>query len=462
MLSKPTKKLFLFFSSFLSIAGSYAQEPWSLKDCIDYAMENNIQIKQQEILTEINSNDYTRSKINLLPDLNAGSNLAYSFGLARDEQSFSVEQNQNTTSLDVNLRSNLTLFNGFRQLNTIRRNELNLLASFQDLEKLKNDISLNIAAAYLQILFNIELVNTAEKQLEITRQQVERTRKLVDAGSLARGRLLEIQAQAASEELQLVEARNQLDLSYLNLAQILDLDSIAGFEIEIPVFASIDDSELLFSVRETYREAMEIMPRIKSAELNKDVAEKDLVLAKGGRSPSLSLSAVYFTSYYDFRQRQIGIDSAGVFPVPVYSNEYPMFDQFKDFQTTVLTFGLSIPIFNGWQVNNNIKNAELNLRNAQLSLQNTRQLLLKDIQQAYADALAAQKKYHVSVSTLTAVKESFKYTEQRFEVGLVNAVEYNTAKTQLSNTESDLLQAKYEYIFKTKILDFYRGNPIAL
>jgi outer membrane protein len=432
-----------------------AQKIWKLEDCINYAFENNLQIKQQVLNTRYNSNQLLQSKIGLAPDLNAGIGTGVSWGRALDETTYEFTQNETIISGNANASSSLTLFSGLQQYNTIKQNEFNLMASLQDLEKLKNDISLAIAAGYLQILFNTELMTVSKNQLELTRMQVSRTSKLVDAGSLARGSLLAIEAQAATEELNVINASNQLDIAYLTLTQLLDLDSVGGFQIEIPEFGDIADQEILLTVNSVFNEANTILPQIKSAEYQLSSSEKSLGIARGARMPSINLSANFGSGYSDNRKKYN--PATGQFDLP-----YAFSDQMLDNRSTNLSLGLRIPIFNGWMVGTNISNAKLTVMNSQLALETARNNLYKEIQQAYADAVAARKKYLATEQALTSMEESFMYTEQKFEVGLVNTVDYNTEKNRLTQTQSDLLQAKYDYIFKMKILDFYRGISLTL
>jgi outer membrane protein len=444
--------LFLFFNS------GKAQKIWSLEDCINYAYENNISIQQQTLNTQYNENLLKQSKLNQLPNLNADLNQTLSYGRALDYTTYRFTESRRTFQSNVNVASAVTVFQGLQQRNTIRQNEFNLLASLQDLEKLKNDISMLLASGYLQILFNRELLEVSRIQYETTLQQVERTAKLVEAGSLARGSLFEIQAQAASEELNVIEAQNALDISYLNLTQMLDLDSVGKFEIEIPEFGDVARDPIQLTVEEVYREGLGILPRIRSAELQVKSAEKGLNIAEGGRSPSLILSGAYGTGYSDFNQLLIGYEPD---LTPIWE-DYPFWDQMKDNRNLYFRFGLNIPIFNRTMISTNISNAKLNVLNYQLALETSKMDLYKSIQQAYADAKAARRAYMATETALVAMEESFKYTEEKYEVGLVNAVDYNIEKTRLTNTQSDLLQAKYDYIFKVKVLDFYRGVPISL
>ncbi len=453
-----------------------AQQAWSIEDCLRYAMENNIQIKQSVLNTEYNENLLKQSKLGQIPNLSGSANYGFSTGRTLDQTTYRYT-NQQINSVNLGLSSYTNLFNGLQVRNTIQQNQLNLMASYQDVESVKNEISLNIAAAYLNIMFNRELVMVTLSQLEITGQQVERTRKMVDAGRLARGNALELQAQFAGEEVNLVNAENQLSISLLNLQQILHLPIDTAFEILIPELADPDENPLLVDAQEVYSIAEEIMPEVKSAMLSLESAEKGLAIAKGARSPQLYLSANYNSGYSDVRQQIIEVGAPQQIPIgetvsgeTVVSNPqeipvlgaYPFFGQVRDNRNAGVGLGLSIPIFNGWSINTSIANARIMHENAKLDLQNRQLALYASIQQAYADAVAALKKFNATQQALTSMEESFKYTEKKFEVGLVNTVDYNMSKNQLISTQSDLLQAKYDFIFRTKILNFYRGEPITL
>jgi len=469
----------IIFSFLLSGMGIFlaAQDPWSLEDCIQHAMENNIQIKQTVLNTEYNENLLKQSKLGQIPNLSGSGSYNYSWGRALDQTTYQFTDEQ-ISSVNLGLSSYTNLFNGLQTRNTIQQNELNLLASYEDVQKVKNDITLNIAAAYLSIMFNRELLAVTEIQLETTGLQVERTKKMVDAGKVARGNFLELQAQYASEELNLVNAENQLAISLLNLQQILDLPIDSAFDVIIPELDDPDADPLLVNALEVYRVAEQLMPEVKAAVLNLQSAEKGVAIAKGGRSPQLYLSANFNTGYSDIREQvvslsdpvqvPIGITQGGetVFTtnpqeIPTFG-AYPFGDQIVDNRYAGVGLGLSIPIFNGWQVNTNIANARIMHERSKLELQTQKLVLYSTINQAYADAVAALKRFTATRKALTSMEESFKYTEKKFEVGLVNTVDYNVSKNQLTSTQSDLLQAKYDFIFKTNVLNFYQGIPITL
>lgn len=425
------------------------QKVWTLEEAIGHALQNNIQIKQQEIATKYQAAALELSRMSQLPTLNGSASHNYSFGRALDETTYEFTDNQTVQSNNFSASTGVTLFRGLVTYNTIKRNRYQLMASEQDLEGLKDDISMSIALAYLQILLNTELVTATVAQVDMTKQQIDRTQKLVNAGSLARGNLLDIEAQAAREELQLINLQNQLTMSYLTLAQMLELPSVDDFAVSIPEI-TIDpvsvtgDPEGILSIAEKTR------PEIIGAEYRLKGSEYDLAIAKGGRSPRLGFGASVGTAYSDNRIN------------PFTLQPYTFRNQLSDNLNYGVGFSLNIPILNGWQVNTNISNSKLGIESSKYSLEATRKQLYKNIQQAFTDATGALKKYSASRKAVEAMEESFRYAESKLNQGMVTAVEYNQSKTQLLNAQSEMAQAKYEYVFKTKVLDFYKGIPITL
>ncbi len=300
----------------------------------------------------------------------------------------------------------------------------------------------------------------------------------MEAGSLPRGSLLNIEAQAATEEMQLVDAENRLEMAYLDLVQLLDLEEMEGFEIEVPEIAILPDDELDKSPMQIYAEAVNLQPDVRSAELRVASAEKEVKIAKGGRSPMLRMSGSYGTGYSEGSLEPvftgeytdpelIGATESGEpvfgFPSPVIDSRIiPFSDQLEENLSRSIGFQLSIPIFNNFQTRASIGRSRIALENARLSNQLVRDHLFKTIQQAHADAKGALKRYMATEKNVVALEESFRYTEQRFNVGMVNTLEYNDAKNRLSQAQSDLLQAKYEFVFRVKILDFYLGKPLTI
>lgn len=422
-----------------------AQNVWSLQKCIDYATENNIQIKQQKLGTQYGENQVKQAKSDKLPNLNANIGNNYSFGrnLIYPENTY---ENTSSVSVGASVSTNLTLYNGRVLHNTIQQRELDLQATVLDLQKAKDDIMLAIAAGYLEILFAEELELVTQANIEVTKQQLERTSQLVEAGSLARGALLEIEAQLAREELQLVNDNNRVKLAYLNLYQFLELPISESFKIEKPTLPEINAGLSLNNAIDVFNSAMASRPEIKAAQIRVESADKQLDIAKGYRYPSLSIGANYNNQYFGDNQ----------------SENIAFGEQMKNNGRSGVGLSLNIPIFNRHQVKNGISNATLQIEDYKFRLQTTRNVLRVDIEQAFTNALASFNRFSSTEKAVSSMEEAFRYTEEKFNVGMVNSVDYNISKSQLTNAQSDLLQAKYEYIFRTKILDFYNGVPITL
>ena len=429
------------------LTGARAQEKWTLQKCIDYALKNNIQIKQQVLNSEYYKNQLGQAKFNRLPNLNSGFQNNMSYGRTIGPDNTYLDINSNSTSGSLN--SNVTLWNGFTLTNSIKMADMNLHASLEDMQKAKDDIMLNIAASYLEILFAEEMLIVSEDLLKITQLQIDRTGKLVDAGSLAKGSLLEIEAQFAREELGVVNAQNRVQLAYLNLYQFLELPSTESFKIEKPLLPEIGANMTMLNTMDVFRNAVELKPAVKGAEFRLESARQQLQIAKGNMMPSLSFGGNYYNFYNNKYTNRIG-------------EKIVFSDQLKSNERYGFGFSLNIPVFNRYMARTGVNNAQIQLENSELQLQNTKNLLRKDIEQAYTNALAAFKRYVANQKTVVSSKEAFRYTEEKFNVGMINSVEYNQTKNNLTKAQSDLLQAKYEYIFRTKILDFYNGQTIVL
>ncbi len=430
-----------------------AQEIWSLQQCIDYALENNIQIKQQNLSVMYQENQYNQSKFDRLPSFNGQIGNNYNYGRSLTYQN--TYENTNSISVSGGLGADITLWNGFTLQNAIKQRELDLKASIQDMQKAKDDLMLTIAALYLEILFAEELALIDQNQMEVTRQQINRTLKLVEAGSMARGTLLEIEAQLAREELQLVNSQNRTQLSYLNLYQLLELPMSKSFRIEKPVLPNVHTSTSNFNSLEIFRNAVQTRPEILAAQLRVESAHRMLDQAKAARLPRLSFGANYYNNYNDNYTEAIDNN-------PLHRRVIPISKQLTNNQRYGFGFTLSVPIFNKFQVRTGISNAELQIMDYEYRLQTNRNLLQKDIEQAYTNAIAALKRFISSEKAVEASSEAFRYAEEKYNVGMVTTVEYNQMKNNLTAAQSQLLQSKYEYIFRTKILDFYNGVPIKL
>jgi outer membrane protein len=479
ILKKFLKTLMVVVSMFFALSASSQVKEWTLEDCINFALDSNINIKKQVLMVESQKAQLLQDYLIMLPDLNAGATHGYNWGKTVDRYTNEFA----TTRVQSNnfyLGTQFNLFQGLRQINTIDQAKLNYEAIQYDLDLMMDDISIAVAGYYLDILFNTELLAVAKEQQEITQQQVARMQKMVDAGTLARGDLLNMEAQLATEELQVVEAENRLTISYLSLQQLIDHPYSPDFKIESPDLKPIEAPQVVLTAQNVYDAAIAQRPEIKSAEIRVQSAQKGISIARGYLSPTLSFSGSWATGYsgqeiptdetIDVVGAPIGYlqSNPGEIVVTDYTtgagNYYvPAFDdQLNDNQNKSLQLSLQIPIFNGWQVRTAISQAKIAKEEADLSLLQAKLDLDKKIQQAYADAIAALKNYNASDKKVNAQLEAFKYSEQKLGVGLVTSVEYNETKKNLTVAESDLLQAKYRFIYTTTVLDFYMGNPLSL
>jgi outer membrane protein len=455
-----------------------AQEAWSLEACITYALDHNLDVKKQVLAVQGRKDDVLQSKLILLPDLNGGATHGYNWGQTVDRYTNTFA----TTRVQSNnfyLSSSVMLFAGLKNLNTIKQSQLDLMASHFDLDLIMDNISVAVASFYLDILYNQEILEVAREQLTVTQQQVNRMEKMVQAGTMSKGDLLNLQAQASTEESQVVSAENQLAISYLNLQQLIDLPVSETFRIEKPVLRAIEAPSIRIASEDVYQAALAKRPEIKGAELRLQSADKGISLARSYLSPSLMFNGTWATGYSGQSEEgqnpissyvPIGISQIShdtVFSLTPYT-EYqkyqtvPFRDQLNKNQNKSIGFSLQVPIYNGWQVRTAISKAKIARETADYNLQQTRLTLQKTIQQAYADAVAALKNYNASEKKVEAQQEAFKYAQQKFDVGLMNAVDYNQTKKDLTAAESELLQAKYRYLYTTTLLNFYMGNPLKL
>jgi outer membrane protein len=478
ILNNTMKTLFFAVAFFSFLAASSQEKEWTLEDCINFALDSNINIKKQVLAVESQKAQLLQDYLIMLPDLNAGATHGYNWGQTVDRYTNTFA----TTRVQSNnfyLGTNLNLFQGLRQINTVNKAELDYKAIQYDLDLMMDDISIAVAGYYLDILYNQELLAVAHAQRDITGQQVNRMQKMVDAGTLAKGDLLNMEAQLATEDLTVVEAENRLTISYLSLQQLIDHPYSPDFKIETPALKPIEAPQVMLTPKDVYNVAMAQRPEIKSAEIRVESAKKGISIAKGYLSPTISFTGTWATGYSGAAQQENGQYINSVVPIgylqsnpletvvtnystPEGYNTIPFEDQLNDNQNKSLQLSLQIPIFNGWQVQTAISQAKIQKEEADLSLQQAKLDLDKKIQQAYADAVAALKNYNASEKKVNAQREAFKYSEQKLGVGLVTTVDYNEVKKNLTTAESDLLQAKYRFIYTTTVLDFYMGKPLSL
>jgi outer membrane protein len=439
---------------------SAQSKPWSLEDCIRHAIEHNIIIKQLAVQKNIAEVNLNTSQMSRLPNLNASGGQNWSFGRTQVQTGLYENMSQSNTSLNVN--SSIPLFTGFRIPNEIERDKLNLEASVQNLEKAKDDLALNVASSFLLVLFNKELLKISQEQLSLSESQIERTRALTDVGKVPLSQLYDIEAQVANDRLSVVQAENNLRATLLDLSQSLELPFTADFDVLVPAFGDVV-SDYMSSVQppETvYGNAVNIKPVIKVQELQVKSAEKTLAIAKSGYYPTLSFGMGIGTNYfYSYNLKDYTDPKTGELVQPKNAS---LSNQFRNNAGEYLSFNLSIPIFNRFSVRNQVRNAQFNIENRQLELENIKKSLYKEIETAYLNALAAQEKYKASQQAIKSTTESFNYAKERYETGKSSVFEFNEARNKLIQSQSQEVQAKYDYIFRTKILDFYNGIPIKL
>lgn len=466
------RKLFLFLIAAPILC--LGQNQWNLQQCVDYALKNNIVLKQAEINNQITKNNNVQSKAQILPTINGGAAHTYNFGRTVDRFTNTFANTQ-VLSQNFFLSSNLVLWSGLAQYNTIKANEYAYKAGIEGIKQQQNDLSLNVATAYINVIYCDELMFIAKNQFDITKQQYERTLKLANAGTLAKSAVADIQAQLANEEVNVTTADNNYQLAMLSLKQLMNLDSINNFNVVKPDVDVQSENLLANSVQNIYETALKNQPSIKSAEYNSLMAQKSLAAAKGRISPTISLSGSIGTGYSGLAKDVAGYntitDTLGYIPLVgplVYDRQDPIFkdkpftDQYKDNVNKSIGVTLSVPIFNGLQTYTSVKNARLNALNAKYSQELSEQNLYKLITQAYASARAALNKYVASKASVEASQQSFTYAQEKFNVGAISSFDFNSAKTRLANSQSNLLQAKYDYLFRLKVLDFYMGKPLTL
>jgi outer membrane protein len=442
----------------LSTGHLFAQEVYrfSLKECVDYALTQNITIKQSE-LNVINSQiDYQQAKWNRYPNLTANTALTNSVGRTIDPfTNLIIDQGVNSQSLGAN--SSMTIFNGLALTNTIKQSRVNFQKSEYDYEEARNNTTLTIINSYINILLAEEQLKSALINLETSQLQEERTQKQVNAGALPIQNLLQIKQQRANDELVLIRAENGLELAKLNLKQGLQIPGNAELEIVVP---SLDDpTQLVLSETAdgVYQYAEKTQPSIKSAEASVESAEYGVSIARANRLPTLSLFGGISSNYSSAAPDQFPDPNS---PTGFRENTY--FNQLDFNLRRFAQLSLNIPIFSRMQNTNSVSKSKITQENARYQLINSKMQLRQTIEQAYQEARAAGKSYEATLKQVEALRESFRNAEQRFNLGAADPVEYNQIKNSFNGAEFDLIRAKYDFIFKLKVLDFYSGKPIDL
>ena len=422
-----------------------AQEPaaheWTLRECIKYAIEHNVNVKQYGLAAEQSEVEAHTAKWARLPNLNGSMGQNWSWGRAASpvDNSYTTINNANTS---LSLGTSVPIFTGLQLPNQYALAKLNLKAAMEDLKKAQEDIAINVAQAYLQVLFNVEIYNVALQQVELSKEQLERLEMLEKVEKASRAEVAEAKARVAQDELTAVQADNTYKLSLLDLSQLLELPTPEGFRLVDPQEEL--DLEPLTPPDDIYTDAVTYKPGIMAAEYRLEGAEKSIRIAQSVFYPQISLSAGVGTSYYTMNGKA----------------ESNFRSQLKTNLNKYVGFSLSVPIFNRFSTRNRVHSARLQQANYELQLDNAKKELYKEIQQAWYNAVAAKSKYLSSGAAVEASEESFRLMRQKFSNGQATSVEFNEAKLNLTQALSDRLQAKYDYLFRTKILDFYKGKLI--
>ncbi len=445
--------LLLFFA--ITVASAQGKK-WSLQECVEYAVENNLTVAQFELDLESATLDKSDAIGALLPSFNANAGIQERSGLVVNPNS-----NTNTTGtifqFSPGVSSNVTLFDGLRNIHRLNRAKLTAIANQYRLDDLKDDIRLNVADGYLRILSNKEALKVSRAQYAVTEQDLKRIKELVNSGVVAKGELLDIEATAAGQEQQIVNGESLVLISKINLAQLLQISDYDNFDIIDESF-EIPPSDILSNSPKTiFAKALEFRSDIKLSKANVELAEKDLQIAKGALYPTLNTFFNYNTFYTD--QFRIGLD-------PITNLPFSFRD---DFQTQLYSndgisygFQLNVPVFNGFSVKNNIKRSEISVNRSELQFELDKLALEATVQQSYVDVITFSKAYEAAEKTLEARRLAFQYSKERFEVGLLNSFDFSQAQARVDNAEANVIRTKYDYIFRLKILEFYFGMPITL
>ena len=459
---------------------AFAQEKkWTLAECVDYALENNISIKNTELDSRLADVDRKGAIGNFLPTLNGQANHSWNIGLNQNITTGLLE-NQTTQFTSAGVSMGVNIYSGLQNQNRLRRANLAVLASQYQLTKMKDDIALNVANAFLQILFNKENLKVQQEQLANNQRQQARTQELVNAGSVPRGDLMDMKATVSTSEQNVILAQNALLISKLSLAQLLQLDDFQNFDIADDDYEATLSETMAQTPDAIFEKAKETRVEIKIARTNLELAERDVKIARGNFQPSLqgfysfSTRAAYADRVTGFAPNTITptstigtVDVNGttynvIQPnfVPVLGKALPLWEQFDENKGHSFGLQLNVPVLNGFQVRNGVERAKIALDRSKIALSQQEIDLERNVYQAFTDAKGALNAYEAAQVALEAREEAFNYARERYEVGIINAFDYNQAQTLYVNAQSDLVRAKFDYIFRVKVVEFYFGIPI--
>ncbi|CAM1351770.1 TolC family protein [Tenacibaculum crassostreae] len=438
-------KIALFAAVFTTIA-AFSQKQWTLKECVDYALQNNITVKQNRLNVQLAEKDVEIAKGNFLPDLRGSSSASFSSGLSPDK--LGVLKNTQNFSSNFAFSTRGTIFNGFQNLNTKKQAQISVDGSKLDLAKIENDISLNVVNEYLNVLFAKENLAVAETQAEISKKQIERAKAQFEGGAIPKGDLLNVESTAANDVQSVVLQQNRLNLALLRLAQLLQIPSdnfyVADLNIDSPSVALLFDN-----ADEVYKKALTNRPEIERAELNVENANLSIELAKGAYLPSLTYTLGASTSYYHQFNNLL----------PGQTNDN-FVSQVNDRVQYNIVLSLDIPIFNRFQTKNRVAKSIISKENSELSFKNQQLQLQQEIEGAFLDAKAAAKTFEAAKISLEAQQEAFKNAQVSYDYGSMTQFDFDQVRNRLVNAEGAMIRAKYDYVFKTKVLKFYYGESI--
>jgi len=455
---------------------------WTLEECIEYAQKNNLTIENNRLNVQRSEVNLSQAKANYYPSFTMGGGYGYNWGRSIDPTT-NLFIRQQISATNVNGSLNWTIFAGNQIRNSTKQSQVDLEASIKDLEASQNNVLFDVIGFFMNVVFNEELLQTAKKQLESTEQQVDRTQRLVDAGSLPKADLLQLLSQKATNELNVINAENNLRLSTLQLKQLLLIPGTEEFNIEVPNIELGDATLPTESVESVYQIAEQTMPEIKAADLRVESSELAISISKGALYPTLSLNAGFFTNFSSAaageRSEFTGDEQTVIAPigfvqstgdvvvtqatVPVretYDNNFGR--QFNDNFSQNAGLRLFIPVFQNLTNRSNYQRSIITNEQQKVAAKQQRQQMRQIIETAYNDVVAASQTYTQSVFSVEALEETYRATNQRYNLGAANFTEWQVASNNLFQAESDLLRAKYDYIFKQKVLDFYQGKPIEL
>ena len=417
--------------------------PWTLAECIAHDQQNNTQVQQRQLQVERSDIELSTARYSRLPDLNASIGGDASFGRALTSDN--TYRNNNQTSGSLNVSASMPLFQGMRINHQIKAGKLDLAAAIEDLERIREDVAINVMTLYLQVLYSKEMVGVAERQLELSTQQALRSRELAAAGKQPESTVYESEALAANDRMTLTQSRNDLQLALLDLSQALNRESAAGFDIVEPVLDSVALETLhhLGNPDAVYAYAAENRPHIRAEKLRLESSEHAVDVARSALYPTLSLSGGYGTGVYS-------------------ADDSKFWAQMRHNSREYVGLSLGIPIFNRRATRNNIRTARIAVRSQQLAVTEAERALRKEIEQAWYNADAAYAKYRAADAAFASAEVAFSYEQAKAEAGRSTVFDFNDAKTRMEKAAAEAVQAKYEFVFRSKILDFYRGEPLRL